>query len=88
MSITKEQAAGFLAGPPKHATGDAGETVPAEKFQACCNDLANQGVPWSDLFVKAFAIYSIVTGPGTLTEKLAAIYALFSKTPGPNITAG
>lgn len=88
MSFTTAQATAFMAKPEMKASGD-GAHVSAETFCACVNNLAEvQGVNWMDLFAKAMAIYAIVNGPGTLTEKIAAIFALFNKQAGPEIVAG
>lgn len=85
VSVTKEQCQAFLAAGP-HGVGAAGvDDNAAMTLQSAVNDAMNQGVGLGDIFAKAWAIYAIISGPGTWLEKAVAVLALFGKAPGPNI---
>jgi hypothetical protein len=60
--------------------------VAAINLAAILNKLLELGTSLPAIFAKAMAIYAIVTGPGTWTEKATAIFALFALPPQPSIT--
>lgn len=100
--FTTEQCAEFLANAPDAGTrrkievitgvslvqGDAvgASPVAAVNLREILNKLLELGQSLPAIFSKAMAIYAIVTGPGTWTEKATAIFALFALPPQPSIT--
>lgn len=77
MSMTKEQANEFLAG-VCGVQSDAGSND-GEMMQAAFNGLEGVGISAWDIIAKVSAIIKIVTGTGTWSEKIAAIFGLFNK---------
>lgn len=85
--FTVEQCSEFLAndtGTGPRAFGAS--PVAAINLREILNKLLELGQSMPAIFAKAMAIYAIVTGPGTWTEKATAIFALFALPPQPSIT--
>lgn len=86
MSVSLDECKAFLASAEPKAFGAGVGDDAAITLQQSLNQVLASGVSWSTVFAKLFAIYTILTGPGSWLDKATAILALFGQTPGPMIT--
>lgn len=87
MAMTKAEAAQMLNSDGNRSGPDAEKE--AECLQACYNGLLPLvglgSLNYTQLFLKALDIINIIRGPGTWSEKIAAVFALFNQVVPPSV---